>query len=238
MSLETPPDPRLFPDPLSQSLAALSQLTAVEGGSGWAPAGDVSRTLRDVHGIDVHWRTIDALFAEARKLVTRRKRGPRWEYRLLVAGEQHLQSNNPQFLLIEPERALQGVRTVHTVFGALKGTTRLCDPYFDQVSIEHLSAIPKSVEVRVLTVNIKDPNTVRRLLSAARTEGRSIEVRVLPSGTLHDRYLIDDSQFLILGTSLNGLGKKQSILVSAGGDFRAAMLTTFDNLWSSVGPWI
>jgi hypothetical protein len=235
---KTAPDPKAFEDPLGQALAVLNQLSLLEGSTGWASAGAISRALRDEHRIGLHWRTIDALFHEARNLVTRRKRGGRWEYRLLAAGQHHLQSKIPQFLLIEPQRALQGVRTVHAVFGGLRGTVRLCDPYFDPTSIEHLAAIPKGAVIRVLTVNVKDPNTVRRHLSAARTEGRNIEVRVMPPGTLHDRYLIDDSQFFILGTSLNGLGKKQSFLIAGGADIRAAMLGTFDAQYASQVPWI
>jgi len=78
---------------------------------------------------------------------------------------------------------------------------------------------------------------VRALLSAAKTEGRSIEVRMAASTPLHDRYIIDDSRMLILGTSLNGFGKKQGFVVQAGADVRAVVLQGFDNMWLSAAVW-
>jgi len=65
-------------------------------------------------------------------------------------------------------------------------------------------------------MNVRDTGPLRRILAAAKTAGYEIEVRVVGSRTLHDRYIIDDNEMVILGTSLNGFGKKQSFVIQAG----------------------
>jgi len=41
----------------------------------------------------------------------------------------------------------------------------------------------------------------------------------------------------IIGTSLNGLGKKQAFVIRAGQDFRTTMIGAFDSLWVVSNPW-
>jgi hypothetical protein len=48
---------------------------------------------------------------------------------------------------------------------------------------------------------------------------------------LHDRYAIDDNGMPMFGTSLNGLGLKQSLVVSLGEDVRLATLAAFEATW-------
>ena len=63
------------------------------------------------------------------------------------------------------------------------------------------------------------------------------EIRVDGSAPLHDRYIIDDSIMTILGTSLNGFGKKQCFIIQTGPDLRAVVLPVFDGLWKSATTW-
>jgi len=77
----------------------------------------------------------------------------------------------------------------------------------------------------------------RRLLSATKTEGRTFEVRVTPTPSLHDRYLIDGTRMIIMGASLNYFGRKQSFLILVGPDFRAELTSVFDRSWGTAKPW-
>jgi len=54
---------------------------------------------------------------------------------------------------------------------------------------------------------------------------------------LHDRYLIAGNEVLILGTSLNGFGKKQCFVIRAGKSIAGSLAQTFDDLWSEATPW-
>jgi hypothetical protein len=63
-----------------------------------------------------------------------------------------------------------------------------------------------------------------------------LEVKVLAPGVLHDRYVIDDSQLLLFGTSLNNLGAKQTFVVAAGEDLRRVVVSAFNDGWSKAAP--
>ncbi len=56
-------------------------------------------------------------------------------------------------------------------------------------------------------------------------------------GPLHDRYIIDDSIMVILGTSLNGFGKKQCFVIQTGQDLRSVLIPVFDGAWNSGIIW-
>lgn len=69
-----------------------------------------------------------------------------------------------------------------------------------------------------------------------REHGVELEVRKALAGVLHDRYAIDDSGMLMFGTSLNGLGLKQSFVVTLGEDLRSAALAAFEATWDTATP--
>jgi hypothetical protein len=73
-----------------------------------------------------------------------------------------------------------------------------------------------------------------RALQDLAKEGFSVEVRVYGSSTLHDRYIMDGTHFWLSGNSLNGLGSKESFIVSLGGDIHQAMSQTFEHRWKTA----
>jgi hypothetical protein len=87
-----------------------------------------------------------------------------------------------------------------------------------------------------LTWNISDTPTLRLGLTAL-SATKQVEVRKPSSDVLHDRYVIDDNTMLIMGTSLNSFGKKQSFVIKAGQDVRSALLNNFNQLWNAANPW-
>jgi len=204
---------------------------------GWQAAAAISQALLAEFGIRVHWRTIESLLRAAPKLATRRKRQGSWEFSILQDGEDFVRVPDDKVLFIDPENAVQAVLTLHDLLAGLVGDARLCDPYLDDSTIEHLASAPKTVPIRLLTSNVKDSGKLRQLLKATKTEGRTIDVRVTPTKSLHDRYLIDDNRMIIMGTSLNGFAKKQSFLVLVGPDFRAELANVFDRYWSMAQAW-
>jgi hypothetical protein len=114
---------------------------------------------------------------------------------------------------------------------------RVCDPYLDYTTIEHLDACKSVAEVRLLTHNVKDSGPLRRVAAVMAADGRNLQIRRVASAVLHDRYIIADDCMYTLGTSFNGFGKKQSFITAAGEDVRAQMIAYFDNLWATATPW-
>jgi len=231
-----PIDPNSFEEILLQALAVLFNQRLADK-SVWLTAGDVSRVLRDEHAIGVHWRTIRNLFLTNKAQVARRKRAGQWQFSILRPGEESLGTAQTSILFIDPAQSFKSTLSLHEFFARLKGTIRVCDAYLDNTTLEHLHALDKSAIVQVLTKNVKDSGTLRRLAAAWKTEGRSLEIRVAPTAPLHDRYIIDDTVMVILGTSLNGFGKKQCFVIQTGPDLRSVLVPVFDTLWLSATPW-
>lgn len=228
-------DPNTFSSDLDRVLVALVNFK--QQGSDWLTATQISAFLRDDYGIGIHWRRIESLLQSNRDLAGRRKHDRHWQYMVLQAGCDRFSSAGSSIVFVDPGKAMQATLSLHSFLQSLSGTARICDPYLDPTTLDHLSACAHALAIRLLTKNVKDSGRVRTLLSAARTEGRNIEVRVTASAPLHDRYVIDDKKMLILGTSLNGFGKKQGFVVQAGEDVRCIVVQAFDNAWAAGTLW-
>ncbi|SRR6266478_519074 len=206
-------------------------------GDGFFSAAEISRILQERHGENIHWRTIAAILENNGKLASRRKRNHVRQYHILGKGLATLDNKDAAVRMIDPAKALQSIVSFHEFLGALKGLVRVCDPYLDTCAIEHLDACKSVREVRLLTHNITDSGGLRRLVDAFNTSTRKLLVRRTAKPVLHDRYVLDDSSMRILGTSLNGLGKKECFVIKAGDDMRTTMVEVFDKRWSEAQPW-
>jgi len=228
-------DPVAFEESIDKALAVLA--VSKRDGTPWVTATGVSRILQEKHGVALHWRTIEAKLKSSPELATRRKRSRHWEFSVLKKGEERLIQAGPSVTLVDPANALQSVSTLHAMLGSLSGDVRVCDPYLDHVSVEHLHACSAKARVQFLTHSTRDEARIRRLLAAATAEGRRIEIRAMSTASIHDRYLIDDTSMVILGTSLNGFGRKQCFVVRVGDDLRSLMALDFDRRWAGATPW-
>ncbi|MEO1119099.1 MAG: hypothetical protein AAFX75_14560 [Pseudomonadota bacterium] len=224
-------DPTNFSDPIDQALCILhteSMLTPAE----------VSRKLLDDHGVNVHWKTIDAAFRKNKSFVTRRKKNHKFRYSILADGKERINAvttASTEISFVDPTKAVQNVVTLHDTLSAMSGRVRVCDPYLDATSIEHLDSCAN--DIQYLTHNISDSGLLRQLIAAYKNPTRSIEVRRTGKNVLHDRYIIDKGSMLILGTSLNGFGKKHSFMIRGGRDIRTTMLKAFDQNWHVATQW-
>ena len=225
--------PTSYSDPRHQALAVLLQ--AKKSGQPWMSGAAISRTLRDDFGVDLHWRTIYTLLIESPGLVSRKKVKGTWQFSAMAAAEE-LIAPASAVEFIDPQNALRAVLSLHDLLGQLRGIVRVCDPYADRRTIEHLDAVHRDASIRLLTKNVTDQTALRRVLAAAQ-QNRSLEVRLGENEALHDRYLIDDVMILLIGTSLNGLGKKQSFVVRAGEDVRRVLVPVFDEMWKRSQPF-
>ncbi len=220
---------------LERALDALKWLK--NNGTPWAPASLISQTLRDVFCVSLHWKTIQTELLQNADLTARRWRSKTREFSLMGAGIERLPGGG-QIMVVDPAKALRAVSTLHDFIRSMTGTIKICDPYLDRVSLEHLDAAPAGARILYLTSKkMNSDGEVRRLAAALSGSNNRFEIRVTNTG-LHDRYLIDDKSMTILGASLNGFGKTQCFVVRAGHDIRQTMVTAFDAAWrASSSPW-
>lgn len=230
-----PLDPRGFDDHLDRVLAILTNAKSED--NPWVSAVEISTLMRDRYGLRLHWRTAEAILKQDRTLAERRKRAGRWQFMVLASGESRVRAAGSPIVMVDPTSAIQSVLSLHTFLSALRGTVRVCDPYLDSTTLEHLDACAPTVTIRLMTKNVRDSGNLRRLFGAFATQGRALEIRVASVASLHDRYMIDDVGMLILGTSLNGFSKKQCFVVRAGQDVRGMATAAFDTNWATGVVW-
>lgn len=197
---------------------------------------EISEVLRDGPRVNVSRQRVQGLLDANREHAHRRRHAGRQTYEILHGGIERLKRQGAsEVLLIDPAQALTHVRSVQALFGVCKGLVKLCDPYMAPRSLDFLVTITAASELRVLTDKVDRENAVRRDLKALRNQlGYPVEIRRVASHVLHDRYLMDSRGMLLIGTSLNGLGLKQSMVVRVGDDLRAVAEEAFDALWSAA----
>lgn len=235
MSTAAAPQPKDFQEPLQQVLAFL--LNSKKAGTDWLTASEISSLLLKEHGLSLHWKTVETILSHNPEFAVRRKKNKKWQFTITNPGQEQVSSGNNPILFVDPVKAVRAVFNLHEFFAKLKGSVRICDPYLDIITAQHLEAITSATAIRLLTSSITDTPTLRLALTALGSHSKQVEVRKPAKDVLHDRYVIDDSSMLILGTSLNSFGKKQCFVTKAGQDIRSAVLDNFKQLWDSGKVW-
>jgi hypothetical protein len=198
---------------------------------------EISTVLRDVYSIDVPRQRVEGILSRESGTVAKRKKNRKRAYQLMGTGSKQLDKISTAVTFIEPTQAFSKLREVHAILGSVTGDVRLCDPYVEMRTLDMLAQCEKADSIQLLTVNVKQPAGFKQAMKAFASEhGITLEVRTLPAGILHDRFLIHDDGMLMFGTSFNGLGLKQSFVVALGEDIRASVASTFDADWQRATP--
>jgi len=198
---------------------------------------EIATVLRDVFGIDLPRQRAEAILSHETGTVAKRKKDRKRAYQLMGAGNKELAGIATAVTFIEPTTAYTKLREVHSLLGSVAGALRVCDPYVALRTLDMLAECQKATSIQLLTVNVDKVAGFKQAMKAFATEhGIALDVRTLPKGVLHDRFLIHDDGMLMFGTSLNGLGLKQSFVVALGEDIRASVAATFDTDWQRATP--
>lgn len=194
--------------------------------------GEIEAVLRDVYGYAVPRQRIEGMLAAEKQTVARRSRDKRRVYQLMKPGADELDGARSAVVFIEPSTGFSGLRETQALLATMTGEVRVCDPYSDLKTLDMLAECTAATDIRLLTHNVKNKSGFEQAVKAFGTEhGVALDVRVAPPKLLHDRYAIHDDGMVLFGTSLNGLGLKQSFVVAVGPDIRATVLGSFEATW-------
>ncbi len=230
-------NPSEFTSCFERALCILHNWQIDSSNEPWLTAAEISKRLREVWGLSCHWRTISTELDKDKTLVARRKRNHRWQYFILEKGKEIVGRTENLVTLIDPKNAVQHTSTLHDHLETLEGRIHICDPYLDSSTLEHLDSCSKDTEILLLTHNIQDTGRLRQLILAYPATGKRIEVKKTQKATLHDRYIIDKKNMFVLGTSLNGYGKKECFVIKVGQDIRKLTLDSFKGHWDKALVW-
>jgi hypothetical protein len=221
-------------DPVDVIVYAL-WVAKVKGGIVQATSTDVATILRDVFGMNVSRQKVEAVLASERQLVARKKIKGRNHYQLMQPGSDLAESFSDTVVMVDPSNALSSIRSVQDVFAGITGEAWVCDPYVDVQTLDQLRTMTSASRIHFLTVTVKDKaKFVPQWRAFVSDSGNAHDMRIAPQGMLHDRYVIHDSGMILIGTSLNGLGKKQCYIVQVTEDVRRASLDFFSSVWDKA----
>jgi hypothetical protein len=191
---------------------------------------EIQRTLTEVFEVSVTVPGVRYALNKAKGKVhrVRSKKGDR--YAIMQKGRDALLCQL-SVLVVEPEKAYKAIRSFQMLLAALTGHIRICDPYIDTKTLDMLSLIPKKCRIKLLTCNIQKPKILRRDYTVYQAQYKNLEIKVLSSGNLHDRYIIDENAMWLLGQSLNGIGKKETFVVRLGEDIKSRSMELFKENW-------
>ncbi len=201
--------------------------------------GQVLALLVKVFEVSIPETTLGARLSEARtkRLIHADGRRGKKRFSLMRAGRERLKNRARDLVLvIDPAQPYKAFESIAGWLGSFAGKVRICDPYFDKESLPSLDQLSSASEVHYLTAQRRDAKRALRVgaYRAYRAQHPKVEVRERSEKDLHDRYIIDDHEMFLVGTSLNGLGKKQAFIVRMGEDIRAQMLSDFGEKWRSA----
>lgn len=165
-------------------------------------------------------------------------------YRLMTKGKKEIENLLGGELMavvrIEGGQPRTARLRLGDMLSELKGTVRVCDPYYGIRTLDSLDHVPKGCAVRFLTSKTNEP--AQKIQGAIRDfvkERPNVEFRnaAVPSD-LHDRYVLTADSLLILGHGLKDIGGKESFMIrierSFAPDLLRELTQTFDVRWQSA----
>ena len=121
----------------------------------------------------------------------------------VVTGEKPWTDRNEEFI---------------NLVNSLQGEILILDPYYGLKSFQILSKFPKDKSIKFMTSQLginENSSRVSQDLNDFRREFRNIQIKIYrKSYELHDRYIISDNLFVIIGHGLKDLGNKECFLIA------------------------
>lgn len=200
-------------------------------------SSSIARELVSI-GISTSRQAVEGALTKKNGSIHKDKKG----YIIMEKGREELKSgssdNGDNVIYIESNKPFSAKSiSIRTLFKELSGEVRICDPYVDPRTLDIIfQNLDKKLPIKILTQTIADKPSgiITRIIKDLTREGFSLELRVNTAGILHDRYLLDRSKLWYSGNSLNGLGNKESLLISLGKDIYQNMSASFDSHWKKA----
>lgn len=197
----------------------------------------------DTLGIDVKKSSLVRAFNASSGKVRSTTQDGVTKFKAMTRGRQDvehlLEISGPKVVQIQSGEYHTARKHLQEMLAELHGVVRICDPYYGVQSLDVLEMIPSTCDVRFLTASPSGPQTtLSSRLSHFQRQYPHVQIRVYPtSSDLHDRYLIEEDYFWLLGHGIKDVGNKESFIVRIKSDHARDLIThltsTFDERWSN-----
>lgn len=128
------------------------------------------------------------------------------------------------------------------VLETLSGEVCVCDPYFGPGVLTAIERLQQCKGVRCLTRDLGPGGkaTAEQQVKDFKIEHPHVKFGFINNGDLHDRYVLTDSNLLLLGHGLKDFGKKETFVVILDQEYAEDTINTvkntFDAHWKDALP--
>lgn len=230
--------------PMRLGLCALI-IAADRCGQAFLSADEIAEVL-DAAGIRVERDELVKGFARAGKRLSRKRIDGEKKYKAMMKARRELESylsEGPiQVMYIEAGTPRTARKQLGGILEGLSGVVRILDPYYGRRTLDVLELIPDSCEVRFLTAKTSENEAgLRRAIADFRQERAATHVRIYPRPRdIHDRYIINDRELLIIGHGLKDIGNRESFIIRIDKAIAPGIVReireSFDAKWDEGSP--
>jgi len=205
-------------------------------------ANQIALIIRDIKEVSVDSKSITNSFnrLKGKKIHVHKENGVT-TYEIMKEGKDYLSSKEDfaKVLYFEPNKKFKSKRILSKdILSNLKGELKIIDPYCDKKTLDILENTGKK-QVRFLTKintirNARKQKSFLRDLQDFKSDYPNIEFRDYPQNDIHDRYVISDDAFIIIGYSIKDFGKKETFITVFNNniDIHTQLINNFDNKWN------
>jgi hypothetical protein len=200
----------------------------------------------EMAGVDVTRQSLRNSLSRATGIVKSWRVGPDTFYRIMTKGEliaeRVLANGNLQVVQVKASTPRTSRKYLDNILSDLRGTVRICDPYYGHKTFDSLDKIPKSTKVRFLTSRTSESGAkLRRTIASFRKEFALTQLmEANASAKIHDRYITDGKQLMLVGHGLKDIGNGDSFIIIIGShesrDLIRQVIKTFDEHWRAARP--
>jgi len=169
-------------------------------------------------------------------------------YKICKPGEDYLKSlKKDEPISVFYLKSSKPIQAKHTLEALVKniprGELRICDPFYGTATFHVLEMILKyHKKVKFLTAALggrEKKSNVQQIIKDFKKEYKSqIEIKTAVKNDTHDRYIIANNLFFIIGQGIKDLGNKESLIVAVedkyGRDIRKILINEFDRRWNNA----
>lgn len=147
---------------------------------------------------------------------------------------------SPQVWYVTAGSTYEAHQGITEIFNTLSGDVCVCDPYYGTGSLARLAELSGCSSVRFLTKNpdSKEKTFLPRSITEFRKSYPQIEFHQYSGNDLHDRFVLTDDEFIILGHGIKDIGGKDSFVVRIARDIAEdtidSVRNAFDAKWAKA----
>jgi hypothetical protein len=139
-------------------------------------------------------------------------------------------------ILLPPGSPYTGFRKIEDLLKKTTGHIKIIDPYVNEETLDILLSVPKNLPLFLLTTFTGGENKERRFVKLCKkfkAERSRFEIRKTDPKHIHDRFILTKGKGWSIGTSLNSIGNKMSIITELLKNPRKEAEDIFEDLWTN-----